>query len=48
MEKTIIKFDDIEIKKQKFHEDKRIISIKNIDINKTVVSNKDHFDKKRI
>ena len=40
MEKTIIKFGDIEIEKQKFHQHKRPISIKNIDINKIVVSNK--------
>ena len=40
MEKTIIKFGDIEIEKQKFHPNKSpIISIKNIDINKIVVSN---------
>ena len=38
MEKTIIKFGDIEIEKQKFHQHKRPISIKNIDINKIVVS----------
>ena len=47
MEKTIIKFGDIEIKKQKFHQHKIPISIKNIDISKTVVSNKISFDKKR-
>ena len=40
IEKTIIKFGDIEIKKQKFHQHKRPISIKDIDINKIVVSNK--------
>ena len=40
MEKTITKFGDIEIEKQKFHEHKRHISIKNIDINEIVVSNK--------
>ena len=45
MEK-IIKYDDIEIQKQKFHQPKRPISIKNIDINKTVVSNKVSFGKK--
>ena len=28
MGKTIIKFDDIEIKKQKFHQHKRLVSIK--------------------
>ena len=46
MEKTIIKFGDIEIGKQKFHQHKRPISIKNIDINKIVVSNKVSFGKK--
>ena len=40
MEKAIVKFCDIEIEKQKFHQYKRPISIKNIDINKTVESNK--------
>ena len=43
----MIKFGDIEIKKQKFHQHKIPISIKNIDISKTVVSNKVSFDKKR-
>ena len=39
MEKTIIKFDDIEIPPpKKIHQHKGPISIKNIDINKTVVS----------
>ena len=37
--KTIIKFGDTEIEKHKFYQYKRPISIKNIDINKTVVSN---------
>ena len=46
MEKTIIKFGDIEIQKQKFHQHKGPISIKNIDINKIVVSNKVSFGKK--
>ena len=45
MEK-IIKFGDIEIQKQKFHQYKNPISIKNIDINKIVVSNKVSFGKK--
>ena len=45
MEK-IMKFDDIEIQKQKFHEHKRPISIKNIGINKIVVSNKVTFGKR--
>ena len=39
MEK-IIKFEVIEIQKQKFHQHKAPISIKNININKVVVSNK--------
>ena len=46
MERTIIKLNDIEIQKQKFHKPKRHISIKNIDINKTIVSNKVSFGKK--
>ena len=33
MGKTIIKLCDIEIRKQKFHQHKRPVSIKNIDIN---------------
>ena len=47
MEKTIIKFGDIEIQKQKFHQHKGLISIKNIDIDKILVSNKVPFGKKR-
>ena len=47
MEKTIIKFGDSEIQKQKFHLYKGPISIKYIDINNiVVVSNKISFDKK--
>ena len=47
MEKTIIKFGDSEIQKQKFHQHKGPISIKYIDINNiVVVSNKISFDKK--
>ena len=42
----MIKFDDIEIEKQKLHQHKRPISIKNIDITKIVVSNKIFFSKK--
>ena len=41
MEKAIIKFGDIEIQKQKFP-----ISVKNIDFNNIVVSNKVPFSKK--
>ena len=44
MEK-IIKFGNIEIQKQKFHQHKGPISIKNIHINKTAVSNKVSFGK---
>ena len=39
MEKTVIKLGDIKVQKPKFHEHKAPISIKNIDINKIVVSN---------
>ena len=46
MEKTIIRLGDNEIEKQKFHQHKRPISIKNININKIVVSNKASFGKK--
>ena len=46
MEKTIIKFEDIEIEEQKFHQYKRSIPIKKIDINNIVVSNKTSFGKK--
>ena len=43
--KKIIKFCN-KIKKQNFHQHKRAISIKNIDISKMIVSNKVSFDKK--
>ena len=46
MEETIIKFGDIEIGKQKFHQYKRPVSTKNININKIVVSNKVSLGKK--
>ena len=46
MEKTIIKFGDIEILNQKFHQHKGLFSIKSIDSNKNVVSNKVSFGKK--
>ena len=46
LDKTVIKFGNIEIGKQKFHQLKRPISINNIDINKIVVSNKVSFGKK--
>ena len=38
MEKTIIKYGDIEIKNQKFHEHKITISIDNIDVDEIAVS----------
>ena len=47
MEKKVIKFGDIEIEKQKCYKNNRPISIKDIDINKIVVSNKVPFVKKR-
>ena len=40
IEKTIIKVGAIEIEEQKFHQHERPISIKNVDNNKIVVSNK--------
>ena len=43
MEKAIIKLDDIEIPKQTFHQFKRTISIKNVDNDEKVVSNKIRF-----
>ena len=43
MEKIIVKFGEIEIDKQKCYQYKRPISIKNIDVNKIVVSNKVSF-----
>ena len=46
MEKTIMKFGDVEIEKQKFQQHKRPISMKNIDIDKIVVCNKVSFGKK--
>ena len=42
----VIKLGDIEIQKQKFHQHKEPISIKNIYINKIVVSNNIYFGKK--
>ena len=43
--KTVTKFGDIKIKKQKFQQYKRPILTTNIDINKVVVSNKISFCK---
>ena len=45
MENTVIKFDDIKIPKQKSHQHKRPISIKNVDNDKIVVSNNVPFGK---
>ena len=42
----VIKFGDIEIQKRKFHQHKEPISIKNIYINKIVVSNNIYYGKK--
>ena len=39
MEKTVIKFGDIEIQNQEFHQHRGPISVKNVDIDKIVVSN---------
>ena len=44
--KAIIKFEDFDIKKQKFHQHKRLISLKNIDNSKIVVSETVSFGKK--
>ena len=44
--KAVIKIVDIEVEKQKFHQHKRPISIKNVDINAMVVSNEVCFGKK--
>ena len=46
MDKTIIKLDDNEIEKQIFYQYERPISIKNIAVNKIVVSNKVSICKK--
>ena len=45
MDKKIIKSDDAEIQEYEFHQYKSPILIRNIDINKTVVSNKFPFGK---
>ena len=46
MGKTIIKFGNTEIEKQKFHQHKKPASMKKINIDKIVVSNKVSFGKK--
>ena len=43
MDKKIMKFDDTEIEKYKFHQHGSPIYIDNVDINKIVVSNKLSF-----
>ena len=48
MDKRIIKYGDIEIEIRKFHQHEILISIKNIDINETAVSNKASFGKKKV
>ena len=48
MEKTVIRFDDIKIPKQKFRQHKRPVSIKNVDIDKIVVPSKVPFVKKGV
>ena len=45
MDKKMINFDDTEIKKYKFHQNKSPISINDKDIKKIVVSNKFPFGK---
>ena len=46
MEKTILKFSDSKIQKQTCHQHKGPISIKNVGIDKVIVSNKVTFGKK--
>ena len=48
MKKTMIKFAEIEIQKQKFYQHKGPTSTKNIDINKVVVPDQVSFAKERI
>ena len=45
MDNKVIKFDDTEIEKYKFHQHKIPILINNIDINKIIVFNKVPFSK---
>ena len=47
MEKTVKKSDNIEIQKQKLHQHKGPISVKNVDTSKIVVFNKVSFGIKR-
>ena len=46
MSKTILNFDDIEVKKSAFHKTKNPIDIDKIDIKNTVISNKISYGKK--
>ena len=46
IEERFIKFGDIEIEKQNYHEHKIPIPIKNIDINKIAVSSEVSFGKR--
>ena len=46
MEKTIINFSGSKMQKQKCHQHKGPISIKNVDIDKVIVPNKVPFGKK--
>ena len=46
MEETVIKFDDIKISKQIFHQHKRPFSLKNVDNDKILVSNNVPFGKR--
>ena len=43
MEKTVINLGDVQIKNQKLYQQKKPISIENVDINKIVVPNKVFF-----
>ena len=45
MQKTVINLGDVQIKNQKLYQQKKPISIENVDVNKIVVSNKVFFGK---
>ena len=47
-DRKIIKFDEIEIEKYKFHHHKSPILVNNIRINKIIVSNKISIDKNNV
>ena len=36
---NVLNFDDIEVSKKEFYESKRVIKLKDVDVNKTVISN---------